>query len=257
MTDIRALYTELAARTHLPPNERTNQIISELTAFALSDECCPHNLAPHELGHLQRLCSKCEYEFECAWAEALILAENPWKMMATFPDIQHYRDLTTLGWNTLRLCCGHDHGTVLFCGSGPLPLTAILLATQHGAQVTCLELSPDAVQLSRKVIAALKLEGSITIEEGDAMQYDKFNQFEIIAVAALVGAEQEEAVKAAIFKRIKTLARPKTHILARSTWGNRSLLYRPLPQSVYQDLRLLAEVHPQGDVVNSIVVFNT
>jgi len=85
------------------------------------------------------------------------------------------------------------------------------------------------------------------------MTYRDYSKYDIVFVAALAGASDSE--KCAIFKYIKKHAKPKTHIIARSSHGKRKRLYAPLPEKVYTLFDPIFEISPYNEIINSVVIF--
>jgi nicotianamine synthase len=253
--NVRAIYQELSSIPSLSPSPGVNELFARLVDAALARAPCSHGLSPGELKRLQALCSAGEYELERFSAQETANAGDPHAALRRFPYFQNYASLASLEWSSLAACRRHRAHSLLFCGGGPLPLTAILLALDHGVPSTVIDASREAVELSRRVVKALGLEHMIAIVGADARTYDRYQEFNTIFVAALAGADDRS--KSEIFRQIGLATASDTHVMARSSWGNRTLLYRPLPRTVYRDLVPVTEVRPGAEVVNSIVIFRS
>jgi nicotianamine synthase len=253
--NVRAIYQELSRVPSLRPSPGINELFARLVDAALARTPCPHGLSPDEVARLQALCGAGEYELERFWAEAIRNAGDPHAALKRFPYFHNYVTLANLEWSSLAACSRHRTHSVLFCGGGPLPLTAILLALEHGVRSTVIDAGREAVALSRRVVAALGLDRMLAIVHADARTYRLYRDYNTVFVAALAGAD--DCSKREIFKRIRLATSGDTHVMARSSWGNRALLYRPLPEAIYRELVPVAEVRPDTDVVNSIVIFRS
>jgi nicotianamine synthase len=251
--EARAIYEELSNVADLRPSEAVNALFARLVRVALSPEVQAHDLSCDDVARLQALCGAGEYELERFWVEETLAAADPPAALRRFPYFQNYVNLTRLEWSSLTACQRHRSHSILFCGGGPLPLTAILLARNYGIRSMVIDNCPDAVELSTRLVEALGLGGAIEIVHADARAYGSFEDYNTIFVAALAGVD--DAAKADIFRRIRLEAPEDAHVMARSSWGNRTLLYRPLPRTIYDELVPVAEVRPPGDIVNSIVIF--
>jgi nicotianamine synthase len=251
--DVRAIYRELLNAASLRPSTAVNALFARLVRVALSPDVQVHDLSGEDIARLQALCGAGEYELERFWAEEMLNADDPQVALRRFPYFENYVALTNLEWSSLAACKRHRTHSILFCGGGPLPLTAILLALEHGVRSTVIDRSRDAVDLATRVVEALGLKNAITIVHADARLFESFKDYNTIFVAALAGADDRD--KADIFGRIRLEAPEDVHVMARSSWGNRTLLYRPLPVTIYDDLVLVAEVRSPGDIVNSVVIF--
>lgn len=67
-----------------------------------------------------------------------------------FPYIFNYSTIVEEEVKVLNQFGKREH--IVFCGSGPLPLTGLLLSTHVTAKLTFVEIDAEAVQLSRKLI---------------------------------------------------------------------------------------------------------
>lgn len=252
-SEIRALYEAIRLQPSLKPSPEINRLFSRLVAIALSPETADHALTPAETAHLQQLCSRAEYELELHWAKRIVQSGDAPSELRAFPYYANYEALTKLEWFTLRSCQNHDDHSVLFVGSGPLPLTAILLAQSYVDQVTILDYDESACDISRQLVNKLGLATRITVVQADAAAFDGYDRFNTIFIAALAGSTPQQ--KEEIMRRIKDRSRPHTHILARSSWGMREILYTPLDRRLYSLFRPVIEVRPHNGVVNSLVIF--
>lgn len=133
-----------------------------------------------------------------------------------------------------------------------MPLTAIMLAREFGVFSTVIDCDKAAVELSKKVINQLGLAAMIKIRHVDAREFEDYERFSVIFVAALAGLLPTD--KENIFLRIKQKAKKETHIIARSSWGNRKLLYRPLSSDTYRYFEPVLRIDPYTDIVNSVVI---
>lgn len=237
----------------LLPSERVNRLFGELVKYSISNKKI--TLSNNEIDELQKLCSESEYELEKYWASRILKSKAPVEELHKFPYIQNYKKLTKMEWHGLLGCSEHTAHTVLFIGGGPLPLTAILLAELYNVEVTILEKNPEAVTQSRQLLKEIHLDRKVTVLCVDATQFTEYSHFNVIFVAALAGVEG--TTKSKILKSIKRDTKYGSHILVRSSWGTRELLYRPIDSTVYKLFHPLIEVRPHNDIVNSVVIFQT
>lgn len=116
----------------------------------------------------------------------------------------------------------HEASNIVFVGSGPLPITAIEMHLQTGAQITCLDHDTDAVTVSRNVIRNLGLSGAIHIHQSDGNIFD-YNNNDMVFVASMV--HEKESVVAQIRQ-----TSPKANICIRSVeHGVKEMLYEAVP----------------------------
>jgi nicotianamine synthase len=245
----KEIYRRIVSLQDYSPSEEVNALFSALVAIVIHP-VSKEVLSPKKCACLQAICSHAEYELEKYWAREII---NGNKRLADFPYLKNYKDLTRLEWNALDSCTDHHHHKVLFIGSGPLPMTAIMLARDHGIKSALIDNSNEAVSLSRRLIQTLGLEHMIKIVRADGTSFKNIKNFNVVFVAALAGVST--AQKMSVFRHIKKNTSLHCHIIARSSWGKRTFLYAPLPQSVYSLFIPLIEITPYNEIVNSVVIF--
>ncbi len=249
---IAKLYKELAALKNLAPSKKVNRLFTKLVRFVL-DPRSVNTLAAKEVRALQIICQKAEYELEKHWAEKIIRSAHPEKTLARFPYLENYRKLAHMEWFSLLSCTTHATHGIFFAGGGPLPLTAIMLAREYGQKITVADISDEACSLSKKAVQALGLEKQIRVLKADASEYGAYGRHNVVVIAALAGLEK--GAKEKILLNIKKSAPRGAHILARSSWGAREILYRPIEKKLYGVFKPLMEVRPQSDIINSVVIF--
>ncbi len=249
---IGKLYKELVALKSYYPSKRVNYLFTQLVQYVLNPES-KNIFSEEEVRKLQKICQTAEYEMEKFWAHKIIQSKNHKKTMQDFPYIENYRKLTQLEWFSLLSCTTHKTHSICFIGGGPLPLTAIILAQKYAQTITILDKDRLACKIAKKLVERLNLGNKITIIEADGSQYKDYKMFNVIMVAALAGMDRTGKEK--IMLKIKQCAHKEAHILARSSWGMRKLLYRPLDQGLSRLFNPIMEVRPQNDVINSVVIF--
>lgn len=101
-------------------------------------------------------------------------------------------------------------------GSGPLPISAVLVAGLLGSRVTCIERDPAAAALGAGVIARLGLRSRIATHVGDGARHD-YRGEEAVLLAALAEPRRP------ILTRLRECGVPL--VAARSVEGLNALLY--------------------------------
>lgn len=129
---------------------------------------------------------------------------------------------------------------VLFFGSGPLPLSAILLTQIFGVTVHCIDSCPDCITLSRKIIRKLGLTKKIKISKGDARTF-KLKGYDAIWLAALTRPKE------AILHHLAT-APPATRIIIRKGEGLRSLFYEPIDSTLLKKFSNQKQAKAKGNI---------
>lgn len=247
---INDLYEEISQLKDFSPSEKVNNAFSDLVQLAMKFDR-KLELSEDKKEHLQYLSAEAEYQLEKYWADKIINSIDPLKELETFPYFKNYQDLTTLEYNSLYSCSEHKSHKVIFIGGGFLPLTSIVLASKYNISSTIIDIDKEVTEKSRILVKALKLDHLIDIQNsaGQTFNYQNYNT---IFVAALAGLDSK--TKTEIFNQIKSTSPKKSHIVARSSWNNRELLYRPIDESIYKIFTPIIKVDPFHDVVNSIVI---
>lgn len=250
--NLRSLYEKIILLNNYKPSKVVNSLFSKLVKVALK-EGSSNSLTQSQLTNLQRICSLSEFELEKYWAKQITKSKKTLLKLENFPYINNYRKLTKMEWHSLLSCSKHNDHNILFVGGGPLPLTAIILASEYDKKVTVLEKDHDAVNISSELVRRLDLSDKIDVIEKDALEFVEYNNFNVIMVAALAGINKK--TKESILSKIKSLSKIGTHVLARSSWGMREILYRPIDTKIFKLFKTEIEVKPHNDIVNSIIIF--
>jgi nicotianamine synthase len=207
---------------------------------------------------LRALCADGEYRLELAWARRVAAARDAESTVSAFPYWENYRALTALELHTAAgLRTDPVPARICVLGSGPLPLTALLTARELGRPVDAVDVDPEATALAGDVLRRLPGGELVRPHLADAQDFPGVAEADLVVLAALVGPDP--ARKHAVIASVAERMRPGAVLLVRSAYGLRTLLYPPvgpadLAAAGAGRLRLLAEVHPLHEVVNSLVV---
>ncbi len=260
---IVALEQQLARLDDLEPGAETNRIFERLV------DACAYRpgqdagavLADPRVGacapRLRALCADGEFRLERHWAERILASRDPDGELASFPYLDNYRRLTALELHTLT-GVGLDRGRLrraCVLGSGPLPLSALLMARELAVPVDAVDIDLEATDLAGAVALRVADGRRIRTYQADAAHHPGAADADLVLLAALVGADA--AAKREVITAVARRMRPGAFLLIRSAHRLRTLLYPPVdPADVagVEGLTPLAEVHPLDDVVNSVIV---
>lgn len=254
-----ALRTRLE-RTDLRPGALVDAAFSELVGL-----CCHppagcagrvlERVAPHAEA-LRALSATGEGLMERYWAERITTAADPLAELDRFPYLGNYHDLVRLELAALAAVGVPAPRRAVVLGSGPLPLTGLVLAARHGVDVLHVDRDPDAARAGDAVAAALGIPARTV--QADAAAPSAAGDLaaglagaDLVLVGALVGADA--AAKEALGTRLAAAA-PHATLLVRTAAGLRTLLYPEATAADLPGLDVLLEVHPRTDVVNSVLV---
>lgn len=123
----------------------------------------------------------------------------------------------------IRLLKDHRYEKILFIGSGPFPITAILLAILTGRHVDCLDKNEQSAETSRKVLEKLGMSDKITVYAGDGSTFP-VEQYDVILNALLAKP------KASIMKNVRRHGKTCVRTLCRTSFGLRELIYESTPR---------------------------
>ena len=253
---VEDLHRRLDALDDLRPGPDVDPVFAALVDVALTT---PSRLAHHVLADpvvrrlrplLVELSARGEYALELAWAERVAADADE---LARFPYLGNYRLLARVEHDVVVAHLPGPLQRVLFVGSGPLPLSSLLLADRLGVRVDNLDRDARAVDAACRVAVALGAVDRLTFAVGDLIAHDDLAAYDLVVLAALVGVDPD-AKRACLAHLARTMA-PGALVLARSAHALRTLLY-PAVELPTDDPRLhpVAVVHPPAPVINSIVL---
>lgn len=127
-------------------------------------------------------------ELEIEQANSILKSGDPWKTLTDFTYLPNYIQLARTECRGAGLKPGD---TVLFLGSGPLPLTLIVLCHQHGLNGIGIEQNPERVELSRRALEKLGLSSQISIIRGNQQTLPLAETPELVMVAAQAEPKKE------------------------------------------------------------------
>ena len=261
---LEELHRQLAVRSDLRPCPEVDRLFGDLVGLVLAT-------APDDearllddagvlaiRGALHALCSEGEYQLELAWARRIVASPSPRDELERFPYVGNYRQLTRMELDLLATVADCPARRVAFVGSGPLPLSSLLVAAELGVPVDNVDCDAEAIALGQRVAAALgpapvpaPVPVPLTFRRADVADVD-LGGYDVVILAALVGGSGPE--KRAVLGHLAASMSPGAVLLARSARGMRSLLYPAIEPAALDGFELQAVVHPVDEVVNSVVL---
>ncbi len=256
---ILGLFKRLEGLPSLAPSPEVNRLFEDLVSLVLPWR--PANLVsllltdPEIVRIRQRLleiCAAGEYELERHWAAKAATSGRPNLALRRFPYYANYVALTRFEHSLLSLGSDKPVRSVLFVGSGPLPLTSILLASQFGTRVDNVDISADACRLSEQLVHRLELSHLVRIHCADVRNQNDLRSYEVVALAALAGITIDE--KRTIIGHIERTISPGCRLLVRTAEGLRRLVYPRVEERDLDGLTVHLAARPWGEVVNSVLI---
>lgn len=259
---LRAIHDDLAACRDLRPGPVVDRAFGRLVRLVVetpddeADGVLAHPVVGGVVDDLRSLCFEGEYQLEVTWAERIAASSDPAAELDRFPFAANYRLLHTMERDAVARLAegGAPAGRVAFIGSGPLPLTAFLLAGE-GAHIDNVDRDPAALAASRRVASALGVTGLgfVQLDAGASGQPGlDLAGYGLVVLAALVGRTPGE--KARVLAHLAESMAPGAVLVVRSARGLRTLLYPEVDPRALAGFDVLGTVHPTGEVINSVIV---
>lgn len=256
---VHRVYQRLATADSLEPCDEVNKLFSELVRISLSplhSSEAARMLADPVLDaireNLWRVCARGEFELERQWSTRVVESEDAWAELKRFPYYGNYEKLARLEVAALQGAAARPLERVLFVGSGPLPLTSILLARHHGLRVDNVEMDERAFRVSRHLSERLGLAHQLGYRHADVMTCSDLGDYDCVFLAALVGMNPRE--KTALLQHLGACMKPGALLLARSSARLRALLYPEVDIGRLQPFLPRMEIHPHDEIVNSVLI---
>ena len=255
---ILGIHGELSSAKDLKPSERINATFSELVAI-VQDTHADHSkdilddkeirLIQHDL---RRMSSRAESELELFWVKNALKSDDAEKILRVFPYYPNYEKMTDLEIESMRLCDVHKGHKALFVGSGPLPLSSIMMARKCGISIDNLDTDDEACTLSSELVERVGLSGKIKTINGNILDVQDLTGYQTIFIAALAGESEEEKTK--IIDHVVARSERNTHIVMRSVSNLGTLLYPEITPAHLKDIEVIRRSESPKDIINNIII---
>ncbi|HIW35183.1 MAG TPA: hypothetical protein IAA29_20620 [Candidatus Paenibacillus intestinavium] len=173
--------------------------------------------------------------------------------LKSLPYWNIYKALVSQELSILRKFIGQDDFTeqlpIVFVGSGPMPLSAIILHLLGDMKVVCLEMDSVAYDASCFLLESLGLADKVTVVMGNGSEYD-YSSYNQIFVASLVRNKLE------VLEQI-TLTSSDPLVAVRTAEGTRQIIYEAIDESQLnkQGWRILGRSCPEENLVINSTLF--
>ncbi len=182
---------------------------------------------------------------EVEMAEQLLKSADPWVKLSGFHFYPNYVLLAREEGNGAALVPGDK---VVFLGSGPLPMSLILLWKLFGIKGIGIEREPERADLSRRLLNRLGLQSEIEILTGDEKLLPALPRYRLLIVAAV--AEPKPRVFQYIRQFIPSGALVGYRLYEK---GLRCIMYSTPNDWAPAGFREVKRIHPQPPVNNTII----
>jgi len=255
------IYEKISKLEDLNPSSHVNNLFTQLVTICTTP--CQIDVSKFSQNvreitpKLIRLCGKAEGLLENHYSTLIASHENPSNHMKLFPYYSNYLKLSHLEFTMLTPHCTQVPSQLAFVGSGPLPLTSIMLAT-HYLKQTCFhnyDMDPMANAKAHALVSTdPDLSKRMFFHTDDILNVSTgLKDYNVVFLAALVGIDHEE--KAKVIKHLAKFMAPGAILLLRSADGARAFLYPVVdPSSDLKGFEVLSVFHPTDEVINSVIV---
>lgn len=271
LTRVIDLYHCILALPSLVPSPSVNQAFSELVSLCLQIRIPSKHLIEHLLDVQQaddrskfnvrsliERAMEAEGCMERHWAKTLAADANINIAMRTFWYWDNYTALTRYELDSLTAAGCMSMDRVAFIGSGPLPLTAVLVGQETRGEVVLYDRDVEANVLATAWVQRLATGTNPAVrysfKDLDVWAEDSaaFARYDVVWVAASVGVDGAE--KRAIVDHLRRGMRKGTFLAVRSVEMGCSLLYPEIKHSEFANLDIVRHDLPPPGVVNSVMI---
>lgn len=258
---VQDLYEKISNLDSLKPSKDVDMLFTQLVLT-----CMPPN--PIDVtklckriqemrSNLIKLCGEAEGLLEVHYSQILgSFEDNPLDHLDIFPYFTNYLKLSLLEFNILNQHTKHVPNNVAFVGSGPLPLTSIVLASNHLTNTTFhnYDINPLANSLASRLTASdVNLSNRMVFHTTDILDVTiDLKDYDVVFLAALVGMDKEEKVR--VIGHLAKYMAPGAILMLRSAHGARGFLYPVVDPCDLQGFEVLSVFHPTDEVINSVVI---
>ncbi|KAI7905514.1 Nicotianamine synthase [Cokeromyces recurvatus] len=272
--EIRCIYYQLSQLKTLLPSDHVNALFTKLVTIctfqynteivkAVLEDVCIIPLIPN----LRAIASQGEYYLELTWAKELVYQTKNHKdtkpELDRFVYYQNYVDLVRLELHALQSVGANLNHSIVFIGSGPLPLSSILMyemlstATtlkEHTLTIHNLDRDQESISVSNILLEKLGIHHGVHQHTIDAAEYLDYTSSDVVILGALVGQDVKEKME--FLTNISSKMKQGSFIMIRSSHSLRKLLYPSIePYQVNKcGFETTIVLHPFNDVVNSILI---
>ncbi|KAI4317522.1 hypothetical protein L6164_025384 [Bauhinia variegata] len=260
VAQIMQIHATISKLESLRPSKQVNALLTHLVKLCILPSSIDIKALPQEAQAMRQslivLCGKAEELLELEFSTFLGQTPNPINNLTLFPYYGNYVKLANLE-NKILIENGIEQPKkVAFVGSGPMPLTSIVMAMLHmkSTHFDNFDIDEKANEAARKIVASdVELEKRMKFETKDIMEMrEKLDQYDCIFLAALVGMNREEKVN--ILEHIRKYMKKGSVLLVRSANGARAFLYPIVEEHDLVNFEVLSIFHPSDEVINSIVL---
>ncbi|KAI3803919.1 hypothetical protein L1987_32084 [Smallanthus sonchifolius] len=258
------IYDQISKLETLKPSKYVDTLFTQLVLTCIPPSSIIISNLPNNIQEIRakliRLCGEAEGHLEAHFST--LLATNfssPLDNLDVFPYYSNYLKLSRVEYDILNEHYSATTGPlkrVAFVGSGPLPLTSIVLATYHLKETTFhnYDINPTANAMACRLVSTdPDLSQRMVFHTSDILDVThELKEYDVVFMAALVGMDVDEKVK--VVQHLEKYMAPESILMVRSAHGARAFLYPVVDPQDLQGFEVLSVFHPVDDVINSVVI---
>ncbi|GAU19081.1 hypothetical protein TSUD_99430 [Trifolium subterraneum] len=260
ISQIMQIHATISKLDSLRPSKQVNTLFTHLVKLCIPPSSIDIETLPQEVKTMResliKLCGKAEGLLELEFSTFISQTPNPMKNITLFPYYGNYVKLANYENTILKENGVVNAKKVAFIGSGPMPLSSIILATHHmeSTHFDNFDIDEKANEVASKIVASDKaLEKRMKFVTQNIMEVkERLGQYDCIFLAALVGMSRGEKMK--VLGHIRKYMKEGGVLLVRSAKGSRAFLYPIVDENDVLDFEVLTIFHPTDDVINSVVL---
>ncbi|KAJ1434277.1 S-adenosyl-L-methionine-dependent methyltransferase [Sesbania bispinosa] len=260
IAQIMQLHATISKLESLRPSKQVNSLLTHLVKLCTLPSSIDIESLPQEVKIMREslidLCGRAEGLLELEFSTFIGHTPNPMNNLTLFPYYGNYVKLANMENKILKENGVVHPKKVAFVGSGPMPLTSIIMAIHHmdTTHFDNFDIDEKANEVARKIVASdAALEKRMKFETQDIMEVrERLGQYDCIFLAALVGMSREAKLK--ILGHIRKYMKEGGFLVVRSAKGARAFLYPVVEEHDLVNFEVLTIFHPTNDVINSVVL---
>lgn len=261
IAQIMQIHVSICKLESLRPSKQVNSLFTHLVNLCtLPSSSIDINALPQDVQLMRQslinLCGRAEGLLELEFGTLLMKISQPMQNLSLFPYYGNYVKLASLEYRILNENGVVQPKKVAFIGSGPMPLTSIMMATHHmkSTHFDNFDIDESANDVARQIVASdIELEKRMKFVTRNIVEVrEKLEEYDCIFLAALVGMNKEEKMK--IVGHIRKYMKKGGILLVRSANGARAFLYPVVEEHDLLGFEVLSIFHPTNDVINSVVL---
>ncbi|KAL1813938.1 hypothetical protein ACET3Z_024003 [Daucus carota] len=257
---VTQLHSSISKLESLRPSKQVNALFTQLVNLCILPSAIDISTIPQETQIMRQnlilLCGRAEGLLELEFATFLTKVPNPMDNLDLFPYYGNYVKLANLEHTILVQNGVVQPKRLAFVGSGPMPLTSFVLATEHLKYTSFdnFDIDESANNVAREIASTnVDLEKRMKFRTCDILDVkEELKEYDCVFLAALVGMDKDLKVK--IISHIRHYMKEGGFLLVRSAHGARAFLYPVVEEDDFSGFEVLSIFHPSDDVVNSVVL---